>query len=260
MGPTSFLLAAKHDVCLAMPRALVTGAGRGIGRQIARLFADKGYEVVALDVDIGTRDNKDEGDGALERVSYDLRNVGGITDLVRSLGELHVLVNNAGTLRCPDSASSLSAGLGLGFEPSDVSDILATNLLAPVALAEAVAPQMVQRGGGRIVNVGSISAFTGHPDLWYGASKAALLNATKSLASLLGAQGVMVNAVVPGPTQTTMYEELPQSRKDTVMRSVHSGRPASPAEVAAAVCWLGTEAPAYINGATIDVCDGAYPR
>jgi 3-oxoacyl-[acyl-carrier protein] reductase len=90
---------------------------------------------------------------------------------------------------------------------------------------------MMARGGvggvgGRVVNVGSVAAFTGHPDLWYGASKAALLNMTKSFATLMGKSGVLINAVAPGPTLTQMYESLPQSRKDMVMRGTYSGRPA----------------------------------
>src|SRR5262245_63635614 len=90
------------------------------------------------------------------------------------------------------------------------------NLRAPVALIDAVAPQMKKRKSGRIINVGSVAAFTGHPDLWYGATKAALLNITKTYAGLLGKDGVLVNAVAPGPTLTAMYELLPQSRKDAV--------------------------------------------
>ena len=129
-----------------------------------------------------------------------------------------------------------------------------------MALIEAVAPQMRRRRAGRIVNVGSVAAFTGHPDLWYGASKAALLNVTKSYAGYLGRDGVLVNAVAPGPTSTDMYEQLPQSRKDAVMRSVHSGRPCRPEEVARAIFWLGTESPDYVSGTTIDVNGGSYPR
>lgn len=159
---------------------------------------------------------------------------------------------------------------------------MTVNVRAPVALIEALAPQMCERGlqlnstdtstnstlatapndgiGGRIVNVASVSAYTGHPDLWYGASKAALLNITKSFASLLGKSHVVVNAVAPGPTLTDMYESLPQSRKDMVMRSVYSGRPALPDEVAQSVMYLGTESPEYINGTTLDVNNGSYPR
>ena len=66
--------------------------------------------------------------------------------------------------------------------------------------------------------------------------------------------------VAPGPTLSPMYERLPESRKEAVMRSVHSGRPGRPEEVAQAIVWLGTESPAYLNGATLDVNDGSYPR
>ena len=111
-----------------------------------------------------------------------------------------------------------------------------------------------------LVNVGSVAAFTGHPDLWYGISKAGILNLTKAWAKELGPHGVLVNAVAPGPTQTAMYDQLPQSRKDGVMRSVHSGRVGTPAEIAAAILWLGSACPQYVNGTTLDVNDGSYPR
>jgi 3-oxoacyl-[acyl-carrier protein] reductase len=162
-----------------------------------------------------------------------------------------VLVNNAGVLYCdPHDA----------IPEAHAQEILAVNLRAPVALIEAVAPQMRKRKSGRIVNVASVAAFTGHPDLWYGATKAALLNITKTYAGLLGKDGILVNAVAPGPTLTDMYEQLPQSRKDAVMRSVHLGRPCQPEEVAQAIVWLGSDSPAYLSGATIDVNNGSYAR
>jgi 3-oxoacyl-[acyl-carrier protein] reductase len=141
-----------------------------------------------------------------------------------------------------------------------VQEILAVNLRAPVALIEALAPQMKKRKSGRIVNVGSVAAFTGHPDLWYGATKAALLNITKSYAGYLGKDGILVNAVAPGPTLTAMYQQLPQSRKDAVERSVYSGRAAKAEEVAQAIFWLGTSSPDYLSGTTVDVNNGSYPR
>lgn len=231
-----------------MPRALITGAGRGIGKETARSFLGAGWSVLALDKDFSSFDLEDAG---LERVDYDLTDVAGIAALVARLGEIDTLVNNAGTLYC---------------EPYDAipeahkREILAVNLEAPVALMQALAPQMRRRKAGRIVNVGSVAAFTGHPDLWYGATKAALLNATKSYAGWLGRDGILVNAVAPGPTLTPMYEQLPQSRKDGVMRSVYSGRACTPQEVAQAILWLGSASPEYMNGMTLDVNNGAYPR
>jgi 3-oxoacyl-[acyl-carrier protein] reductase len=226
---------------------LVTGAGRGIGLATARSFLGAGWRVLALDKDFSVCDLPP----AAERVAFNLQDVADLGALVGRLGEIHVLVNNAGVLYChPHDA----------FPEDDAVEILTVNLRAPVALIEAVAPQMRRRRGGRIVNVVSVAAFTGHPDLWYGASKAALLNVTKSYAGYLGRDGILVNAVAPGPTLTDMYERLPQSRKDAVMRSVYSGRPCDPKEVADAIFWLGTDSPAYLSGTTIDVNNGSYPR
>jgi 3-oxoacyl-[acyl-carrier protein] reductase len=225
---------------------LVTGAARGIGLETARLFLGAGWRVLALDRDFSGFSLQNAS-----QIEIDLQAIAEIPALIEQLGEIHVLVNNAATLYChPHDA----------FPEADALEILAVNLRAPVALIEAVAPQMRARRAGRIVNVASVSAFTGHPDLWYGATKAALLNITKSYAGYLGRDGILVNAVAPGPTLTAMYERLPRSRKDAVMRSVYSGRACRPEEVAQAIFWLGTSSPEYLSGATVDINSGSYPR
>ena len=223
---------------------LITGAGRGIGFAAARAFHDAGWKVLSLDKQFGA-----EVIG--ERVHFDLRDLAAIAKVTAAFGEIDTLVNNAGVLYCEPYDS---------IPEAHKREILAVNLEAPIALIEALAPQMKARKRGRIVNVGSVGAFTGHPDLWYGITKAGLLNLTKAYARELGPHGVLVNAVAPGPTQTAMYEQLPQSRKDGVMRSVYSGRVCSPEEVAQAILWLGASCPEYVNGSTLDVNDGSYPR
>lgn len=227
-----------------MPAVLVTGAGRGIGLATARAFALLGWKVWSLDKAF-------PGEVVGERVDYDLRELAGIPELIRKLGAIDTLVNNAGVLYCDPYEA---------IPEAHAAEILTVNLRAPVALIEALAPQMRKRKSGRIVSVGSVAAFTGHPDLWYGATKAALLNITKSYASHLGKDGILVNAVAPGPTQSAMYDQLPQSRKDAVMRSVHAGRPCTPEEVAKVILWLGSASPDYVSGTTVDVNSGAYPR
>jgi len=225
--------------------ALITGAGRGIGLATARAFLKAGWTVLALDKDFSGCDET-----GFERIEFDLRRLADLPGIVRAI-RVDTLVNNAGVLYC---------------EPYDAipeehrKEILAVNLEAPAKLIEAVAVQMRERKAGRIVNVGSVAAFTGHPDLWYGITKAGILNLTKAWAKELGPHGVLVNAVAPGPTQTAMYDQLPRSRKEGVMRSVHSGRVCTPEEVASAILWLGASCPPYVNGTTLDVNDGSYPR
>jgi len=227
-----------------VPAVLVTGAGRGIGLATAKAFAGAGWKVWSLDKAFGA-------EVVGERVQFDLRHLHDLAGMVAALGAVDTLVNNAGVLYCDPYDAIPQAH----FE-----EILTVNLRAPVALIEALAPQMRKRKAGRIVNVGSVAAFTGHPDLWYGATKAALLNVTKSYAASLGKDGVLVNAVAPGPTLSTMYDQLPQSRKDAVMRAVHAGRACTPEEVAQVILWLGTSSPDYVSGSTVDVNSGSYPR
>jgi NAD(P)-dependent dehydrogenase (short-subunit alcohol dehydrogenase family) len=225
-------------------QVLITGAGRGIGLATARRFAAAGWRVLSLDKEFGS-------DVVGERVAFDLTRTSEIAALIASVGDIDTLVNNAGVLHC-DPIDAIA--------DAHRSEILAVNLEAPAALIAAAAPAMKARRSGRIVNVSSVSAFIGHPDLWYGITKAGLLNLTKSWARALGPHGVLVNAVAPGPTETRMYDQLPQSRRDDVMRSVYAGRVCKPHEVAAAIFWLGSDCPDYINGSTLDVNNGSYPR
>ena len=228
-----------------MNTVLVTGAGRGIGLATARAFATAGWKVLALDRDFSNFDLKEA-----ERIEFDLRHLPEIKGLIEKR-EIHTLVNNAGVLFCDPYDA---------IPEEHKREVLTVNIEAPAALIESVSIQMKKRKAGRIVNVGSVAAFTGHPDLWYGITKAGILNLTKAWARELGPHGILVNAVAPGPTQTAMYDQLPQSRKDGVMRSVYSGRVCRPEEVAAAILWLGTSCPEYVNGTTLDVNNGSYPR
>ena len=228
-----------------MNTVLVTGAGRGIGLATARAFLQAGWKVLALDKDFSNCDLQEA-----ERIEFDLRNLPGIRKLVEEK-EIHTLVNNAGVLFCDPYDA---------IPEEHKRAVLTVNIEAPAALIEAVSAQMKKRKSGRIVNVGSVAAFTGHPDLWYGITKAGILNLTKAWARELGPHGVQVNAVAPGPTQTAMYDQLPQSRKDGVMKTVYSGRVCTPEEVAAAILWLGSSCPEYVNGTTLDVNNGSYPR
>jgi 3-oxoacyl-[acyl-carrier protein] reductase len=232
--------------------ALVTGAARGIGREVAKQFLERGARVIALDREFGGSELPDSP--AVQRVRYDLTDLPGIPRLVGSLGRIDVLVNNAGLLN-GKSWEDYAA------EPRE--RILAVNLEAPVELIRAVAPQMVKRGSGRIVNLASIGAYTAHPDVWYGVTKAGMVSLTKSFASYLGRHGIQVNAVSPGPIETELLLEMgahAPERMAWLKRTAFSGRLGQPREVAEVIYWLGTSSPAYVNGTVIDVMDGCYTR
>ena len=231
-------------------RVLVTGGNKGIGLAVSRAMLELDYEVIIV-----ARDFKDFVLGGLPNVTeieYDLSNIDGLEVLAKEIGNVDILINNAGFMQPKYSYDNY---------PKEAKErILNVDLHAPVELMNLLCENMKAQKYGRIVNVASIAGQIGHPDIWYGIAKAGLINATKIYGKLLGAHGITVNCVAPSPTETDMQKDNSEERKKEFKKTVSSGRFAEPEEVAKAIVWLATDCPTYINGITLDINDCSYPR
>ena len=244
---------------LAGRTALVTGSTGGLGVAIATALAAGGAFVI-----VSGRD-KARGDA----VVADIRSAGGaaefvVADLgageheVRRLAEqaaaaaggwIDILVNNAAMLLMPTPTAEISAEL--------LRDAFAVNVFAPFLLTGVVAPAMVQRGEGVIVNIGSITGLRGSAgSALYSANKAVIHSLTQSWADEYGPSGVRVNAVAPGPIATERQEQF-ADHVAPMLAHVPSRRMSTPAEVAAAVVFLASDDAANIHGTVLGV-DGGW--
>jgi 3-oxoacyl-[acyl-carrier protein] reductase len=227
-------------------RVLVTGGNKGIGIFITKAFLEHGYEVI-----VAARDFSGfslAGDDRVKTVTFDLSNPERVTELVEIAGEINVLVNNSGISTGAEAES---------YAAKDRDYVLNLNLISPVALINGFLPLFKAKGGGRVVNIASQAGVFGHYDVWYGASKAALINITKSYASLYGPQGLVINSVSPGPVDvdvirgTAKPERFEKIRNRTILK-----RYAFPEEVASVVYWLAAESPEYLNGENYMINNG----
>ncbi len=230
-----------------MKHVLITGGNKGIGLETTKLFVDLGYNITVLARDLSPI----KGLKNCRGIQFDLHNIEAIPQLISEVEFIDILINNAGIMH--------TCGYD-NYPRNKKEEMLKINLEAPIELITCVSKKMLPKKQGRIVNNASIAGQIGHPDIWYGITKAGLINATKSFAKVLGPHGIIVNAVAPGPVETDMMQSIPESRKDAILKSVYSGRFAQPTEVAQTILWLATESPTYINGTCIDINNGAFPR
>jgi NAD(P)-dependent dehydrogenase (short-subunit alcohol dehydrogenase family) len=227
--------------------ALVTGSTGGIGAATAALLAADGYDVVVSgrDTERGEAVVKQiTADGGNARfVAADLHDLDSLRALANAAGPVEILVNNAGMFPGGPLVSQDVASFDAAF---------ALNVRAPYFLSAALVPDMIERGRGSIVNVSTMAASVGMPGLSaYGATKAALESLTRTWAAELGASGIRVNTVAPGPTGTDMFLAMPAEAQSSVAASTILGRMADPQEIARVIVFVATDAGSYLTGATI---------
>ena len=231
-----------------MQKVLITGGNKGIGLETTKLFIKKGeFKLYIIGRDFTNFPLKDKPN--IKLIQFDLRKIDEVKKLEERIGVINILINNSGILNALPYDN---------YPIGKKDDLLQIHLEAPVALITESSKSMVKQGGGRIVNVSSIAGEIGHPDIWYGISKAGLINATKSFAKILGSKNIIINTVAPGPVETEMLKIIPEERKKNILKTVVSGRYAKPQEIAQTIFWLATESPSYINGVCIDINNTAY--
>jgi 3-oxoacyl-[acyl-carrier protein] reductase len=238
--------------------AVVTGAGRGIGREITRQLLDLGMVVVAVDVQDDLLAELSAAMGSagegLDARTMDVTDSEGLTALIDDAAEKHgridVLVNNAGITR---------DNLAIRMEDADWDRVLAVNLSSAFVGSRAAARHMLRQRSGSIIFMSSFSGLAGNRgQANYAASKAGMLGLMKSLAKELAGKRIRCNAVAPGFIQTEMTDVLPQQAKDMALAQIPMKRFGQPADVANVVAFLASDASSYITGQVISVDGGMH--
>lgn len=230
--------------------AVVTGAGQGMGRAIARLFAAEGATVVAIDVNLAAARETVAGTSglALDANIADSAAVdAAFGQALAAFGQVDVLVNNA--------------GVGAVDAFTDITDetwarVIGVNLTGAFYCARAAVRAMQARGtAGTVINIASTAAVSGDGPAHYCASKAALMGLTRSMAKALAASGIRVNTLVPGPTNTPMMQGIPQVWSDAIIQGVPMGRMAEPEDIARVALFLASADAGFVTGQNV-ACNG----
>ena len=237
---------------------LVTGASRGIGAGIAKLFGESGSYI------IGTATTQEGADAITQRLNNGLSKGEGVVldvsnseDVNRIMKEIKerdllpsILINNAGI-----SLESLM----MRIKDDDWKKIIDTNLSSAFYLCKAAVSGMMKNRKGRIINIGSVVGSIGAiGNAHYSASKAALLGFTKSLALEVGSRGITVNNIAPGYITTDMTKDIKSELSEALMNKIPMNRFGSPEDVAKVALFLASESGSYITGQTIHVNGGMH--
>jgi 3-oxoacyl-[acyl-carrier protein] reductase len=238
--------------------AVVTGAARGIGLEIARTLAEGGAALVLVDVledDLQKAAEALDGAASVRTYAVDVTDEAAvekmIDEVVEESGRLDVLVNNAGITR---------DDLLLRMDADEWDLVLKVNLKGTFLMTKHAARYMVRQKGGRIVNLASVSGLVGNPgQANYSASKAGVVGFTRTVARELARKNVTCNAVAPGFIDTEMTRVLSDKAKANALAAIPMQRMGEAADVARAVAFLASDAAAYITGHVLPVDGGMAP-
>ncbi len=238
--------------------ALVTGASRGIGRAIALALGGLGATVAGTaTTEAGAAAIREylaqagvSGDGFVMNVTDAAQTAQAYATIQQRLGEVSVLVNNAGITR---------DNLLLRMRDEEWDSVLDTDLKSAYRLCKLALRSMMKARAGRIINIGSVVGVMGNAgQVNYAAAKAGLIGFTKSLAREVGSRGITVNCVAPGFVDTDMTRSLTDEQRRALIGHVPLARFGEAAEVAACVAFLASPGAAYVTGATLHVNGGMY--
>ena len=238
--------------------ALVTGANRGIGHQILKSLASRGYVVVGTSrssdgvntIEHALNNHKTEGFGAV----FDVKDKDALLDLNNKIkekyGSVSILVNNAGITM---------DNLLIRMSEEEWSDVVDTNLTSIYRITKEFVKDMMKARFGRVINIGSVVGVSGNAGQTnYSAAKSGLLGFSKSLAKEVASRNITVNTVSPGFINTDMTEKLKDEQRQKLINAIPLGRMGSAEELAKVVCFLASEDASYITGENINVNVGLY--
>lgn len=246
---------SEIDKPLAGQSALVTGAGRGIGKAVACGLAELGAEVLLVArsedqlKDVLADIEKSGGKAKIQAADLmSEEQVEAVSKAFSAMENPTILVNNAGITK--DT-------LIMRMKTEQWDDVLNLNLRSAFLLAKSVIKPMMKARYGRIINMTSVIGIRGNAGQSnYAASKAGLIGFTKSLARELGPRNITVNAVAPGYIETEMTDSLPEKVKEGILQQVPLGRMGQPKDIARAVCFLAHPQSDYITGQVLNVDGG----
>lgn len=238
--------------------ALVTGASRGIGRAIALQLGQHSATVIgtattqsgAESIDLYLKDAGIKGMGIALNVNDALQVTDAIKKIQGTMGEVAILVNNAGITR---------DNLLVRMKDDEWDEVLETNLKSIYRLSRGVLRAMMKARYGRIINISSVVGSIGNiGQANYAAAKAGIFGFSKSLAREVGSRNITVNCVAPGFIDTDMTRVLTEEQQENLIQHVPLGRLGRPEEIAAVVAFLASPAAGYITGTTLHVNGGMY--